>query len=351
MEINNRKEIDYRMFFSEVWKRKSLFYYTLPITMVLSILYIICVPRTYKTNTEVAPEIETPGSGSSALGSLASTFGLDMSSIQSSDAITPLLYPDLMDDNGFVYSLFSIKVKTQDGRIVTDYYTYLKKYQKTEWWNSLSGWVKNLLFKKKTGNQNEIIDPYHLSIDNNGIISRIREDISIEVDKKTGAITISTTAQDPLICKTIADSAREHLQQFIIQYRTNKARKDLEYYKKLTADAKLAYEKQRQLYGSYADANTDLILESFKSKQNDLENEMQLKYNTYSTLNTQLQAATAKVQERTPAFMVIKGAPVPIKPASPQRMMFVLTMIFLAFIGTCFYILRDVVIPVKQKEM
>ena len=73
-----------------------------------------------------------------------------------------------------------------------------------------------------------------------------------------------------------------------------------------------------------------------------MENDMQLKYNTYTTLNTQLQAAKAKVQERTPAFTVIKGADVPIKPTGPKRMLFVLGMLFLTTIVLCLYSVKDI---------
>ena len=76
-----------------------------------------------------------------------------------------------------------------------------------------------------------------------------------------------------------------------------------------------------------------------------MENDMQLKFNAYSTINTQLQAAKAKVQERTPAFTTLKGAAVPIKPAGPKRMLFVFLMLILTFMGTCGYILYDIVKP------
>lgn len=96
-------------------------------------------------------------------------------------------------------------------------------------------------------------------------------------------------------------------------------------------DAKASYEKARRLYGSYADANSEVILESYRAKQNDLENDMQLKYNNYTAMVTQYQAAKAKVQERTPAFTMIKGSSVPIKPSGPKRMIFVLIMLILSF--------------------
>ena len=66
---------------------------------------------------------------------------------------------------------------------------------------------------------------------------------------------------------------------------------------------------------------------------------MQLKYNNYTAMVTQYQAAKAKVQERTPAFTMIKGSSVPIKPSGPKRMIFVLIMLILSFFGTAGYIL------------
>ena len=89
-----------------------------------------------------------------------------------------------------------------------------------------------------------------------------------------------------------------------------------------------------------ADANTEVTLKSLELKLEDMENDLQLKFNAYSTLTTQMQAAKAKVQERTPAFTVIKGASVPIKPSGPKRMIFVAFILLLTFAGTSLYILR-----------
>ena len=73
------------------------------------------------------------------------------------------------------------------------------------------------------------------------------------------------------------------------------------------------------------------------------EYDMQLKFNTYSQLNQQLQAAIAKLQEKTPAFTTLKGAAVPIKPAGPKRMIFVLSMVCVAFvIGTLWTLRKDI---------
>lgn len=340
--------VDWRKVFKEIWKRKKLYFVVIPVVMVLASLYIICIPRTYTTSTEIIPEAQGDlNSNSGALGSLASSFGFDMSNLESSDAITPMLYPDLLNDNGFIVNLFKIKINTQDGKIRTDYFTYMSKYQKTAWWNKIIGGI-NSKFTKKRPSTDKRLDPYDLSTKTNDVVKNIRGSLSIKVDKKTGSITIAVTDQDPLVCKTIADSTRTRLENFITNYRTKKAKDDYAYYKKLTEDAHADYQKIRRLYGSFSDANEDVILQSVKSKQEDLENEMQLKFNAYTTLSTQMDAARAKVLAKTPAFTLIQGAAVPVKPESPKRMLFVLAWAFIAFMGTTVYVLRDIILPKEE---
>lgn len=332
--------IDYRLVWKAIKKRKRLFYKTLPIAFIIGCFYTLSIPRFYISEVKLAPEMENSGPGG-ALSSIASSFGFDLSEMQTTDAITPLLYPELMEDNGFVSSLFNVKVISKDGSINTTYKDYLGKYQKTEWWNYPMGWIKSL-FKKKTDGDGKMFDPYFMSKHDDDIAGNIRDNITCKADKKTGVITIRVKAQDPLICKTVADSTKAHLQQFITDYRTNKARNDYEYYKRLAEDAKHEYEKKRQIYATMADANSKVALKSVELKMEDMENELQLKFNAYSTINTQLQAAKAKVQERTPAFTVIKGASVPVKHAGPKRMLTVLILLIFTFLGTCAYILKDI---------
>ena len=346
MEENKNKDIiDLRELFRKVKERKRLFLITLPVTFVLACLYIICFPRDYDTDVKLAPELENPMSGGT-LGSLAASFGFDLSNMESTDAISPMLYPDLMEDNGFVSKFFDFKVVSADGAINTNYHEYLQKMQKRPWWDDVFDWVKTLLPKKEeevvtgAGGDGQY-NPYILSRRENSLIKRIQDNVQFSMDKKTGVITINVRDQDKLICKTVADSVCSLLQQFITDYRTNKARNDLKYYTKLASDAKHDYERARQLYGSYSDRNMDVVLESYRAKQEDLENDMQLKFNTYTAMQTQLQQAKAKVQERTPAFTLLKGASVPIRPTGPKRMIFVIGMVFLAFFATVAWILKD----------
>lgn len=335
------KKVDYKAVFAQIWKRRKLYYKTLPIAFVISSLYILSIPRYYTSETKLAPETEK--SPTSKLGSLASTFGLNLNDMSTSDAITPLLYPDLMEDNGFVTNMFSLKVVNKDNTLKTTYHDYIKNHQKVAWWNYIKESIAQLFETDDEGTGSKAFDPYRLSKIDEEIVKFISSNVSIKTDKKTGVITITVKDQDPVICKTVADSVKNRLQTFITLYRTNKARIDYNYYLNLTEKAKAEYDKACKIYGWYGDSNTDVVLSSYKVKMEDLENNMQLKYNTYTTLSKQLETAKAKIQENTPAFITLKGACVPIKPTGPKRVIFVLIMLLLTFFGTTIYLMREIV--------
>lgn len=328
------KQMDLISFVKIVNKHKKIFCKALSIVFIISAVYIYSVPRYYTTETSLAPEIESNSFSGGQLSSIASSFGIDVNNMNSTDAITPLLYPSLMDDNKFIVDLFKIKIRTIDNTVATDYYSYLTKYKKSSWISkSLEGITSSL--KPSTTNNNKAYDaaktPYCLSKKDAEIVSEIKKNIRISVDKTTSVITVFATAQDPLVCQILADSVTEKLKTFIIKYRTAKAKEDVEQYKRLMDESLVIYKKARNQYANYADANSDLMLESVKSKLEDLENDMQLKYNQYTSYNTQYQIAVAKLREKTPVFTKLQGASVPQKPAGPKRILTIIGALLFTF--------------------
>ena len=241
--------------------------------------------------------------------------------------------------------MFDVKVKSKDGSINTTYYDYLATKRQTPWWSKANNSVKQLFATPDSTpvSKNGKANPFQLTRRQDQIARLMSKNIKCNIDKKNYVISITVEDQDPLICATLADTVQAKLQDFITSYRTKKAKKDLEYYKKLSSDAKSKYERIRQQYGSYSDANQDVVLESYRLKANDMENEMQLLYNTYTTLQAQVQQAQAKLLMQTPAFTTLQSASVPLKPAGPKRMLFVLGMTFLAFIVVTVYSIRKMI--------
>ena len=151
----------------------------------------------------------------------------------------------------------------------------------------------------------------------------------------------------------MADTIQKQLQEYITIYKTKKARMDLAYAEKLYHESKAQYIQAQQKYSAYSDANTDIILEAFKAKREELENEMQLKYNIYTQTVQQLQIAKAKVQEQTPAFSVIQSASIPLKASSTPRSFIVLLYVFLGFVFDALWvgIFRDAIKKAKEEKL
>ena len=340
--INQEEEssIDFGLLFGALKRRKRLYYKVLPIAFILACIYTLSIPNSYNCEVKLSPELSTRRSSASGLASLASQFGMNLgSAAMGSEALFPTLYPDLMNSVDFKASLFNVPVHKKDSTRMMSYYDYLLKEQKSPWWSDVLAAPFKLFGQKKKDEGNKV-DPFMLTKQQTRIVQTIDKKVVCDVDKKTMVITISVTDQDPLIAATMADSVKNRLQNFITDYRTKKAKIDLEYNRKLFKEAKARYDKARQLYASFSDANQDIILESVRSKQTDLENEMQLQFNNYNNIAQQLLLAEAKVQEETPAFTTLQSATVPVKKSGPKRAQMVLIFLFLAFLGTTVWILH-----------
>lgn len=327
--------------FGKLWqdmhKHKKQYFKVLGITFILAIIFLFSIPNYFKSAVVLAPELSRSNSSSSLL-SIANSFGMRIGSgTTSGEALFPTLYPDMVKSTDFKTSLFPIQVHKKDSARVMTYYDYLLNEQKYPWWSeAISGtlrFVLSLFFTPKEVDNTQL-DPFQLTKQQKSIADLISQKVVCDVDPKTLVITLNVYDQDPLICATIADSVKNRLQQFITEYRTRKARVDLEYNQKLYRETKLRYERARQAYAAFADANQDVILESVRSKRADLENEMQIQYNAYTQVAAQLTAASARVQEETPAFTTIQRATVPVKKAGPHRAKNLLILLFLAFLGT-----------------
>ena len=345
-EGTQESSIDFGKIFKDLLRHKRLYFIVLPVAFVLAAIYALSLPNFYTCKVTLAPEMGSSARTGGSLAGLASSFGISLGSAQAgADAISPMLYPDLMNSVDFKTSLFPIPVtiegdkeKGEPNRTMS-YYDYLMKEQKAPWWAGAKKAIFSIFHQPSDINHQTSVDPFRLTPEQTAIANAINANVVCDVDKKTQVITINVTDQDPVICATMADSVKNRLQKFITDYRTSKVRVDLEFNEKLYAETKARYDRARRLYAEFSDANQDIILESVRQRQTELENDMQLQYNAFTQVAAQLMAAKAKVQEETPAFTTLQSATVPVLKAGPKRAQMCLIFLFLAFLGTTAYIL------------
>lgn len=268
------------------------------------------------------------------------------------DAISPELYPDVKSSPDFLLALQGVTVQTLDGSIRTDYKTYLLKHTKAPWWSLLMNKIFGTKQDKDSDNKGKDEDNglIRLSLSDYALLKGMDNSISCTTDKKTGVITISVIDQDPKVAALMVDSVREHLQDFITDYRTRKARNDVDYFTQRYEEANKEYREAATRYATFSDTHQDLSLESYKVENDNLENEMQLAYNIKSEYATKLELAKAKVSERTPVYTIVQAPMVPVRHIAPKRSIILLLFLFFGFVITFFWVQRKSAIRIVIKE-
>ncbi len=324
------KEIDIIALFKALWIERILVIKVCVACAIFGVFMALNSPKVYTTNVILAPESSDPSSSLSKLGGLTSMLGLKMGATMSSDAIFPELYPHVLASTDFQLSLFDIPVRTLENENTKTYYRHLIEDSFIPVWRWPQIWLSKL-FEKKS--EPKPLDPFFLTKEQTNICGLMRKIITCIVDKKTGVVTISVSDEDKYTSALMADTVTSKLQQYITLYRTKKTRHDLEYLQDLYEQAKNDYLLAQNLYAKATDANMSLYKASNKAALTNLENEMQLKYEIYSSTAQQLQLTKERLQEKTPAFTIIQAATVQEKATSFPRS---IVVILYAFAGGVF---------------
>ena len=309
---------------------------------VLGLIIAFSIPREYTTAVKLAPEVNGNKMGGSGLGALAAMAGISTNMGNSSDAVSPLLYPDVVNSVPFITSLFDVEVPLKDNAASSVKVSqYLEDDIRRPWWSAIFKIPGKIisLFKSKEDESAHRLDNFQLTKKEYGMVEALKHRISTSVDNKTSVITVSVSMQDPLVSAVLADTVVARLQEFITDYRTNKARQDLAYAQKLNEEAKQNYYSAQQHYAEYQDRNQGVVLHSVQTTRERLENEATLAFNLYNQTAQQVQLAQAKVQETTPVYAVVSPATVPLKATSPKKPLILVAFTFLAGVACCFWIL------------
>lgn len=308
------------------------------VAAVVGLIVGFSIPKTYTVSATLAPETVSK-SGGGSLSSLAAMAGINLSSTTTADAFYPDLYPQIVSTNPFIVGLFSVPVEFEYKKetVQTDIYTYLKEYTSAPWWNAilkLPGKAIDAvmgIFREKEepveGYAN--INPQALTLEQEKLAKGLRESISITVDKKTSLISISVVTQNPDVAYTLAKEVISSLQNFVTDYRTQKSRKDLEYYQSVYDDAKEDYYAAQQRYASYVDANQGFTRQSVMIEQQRLQNESELAFQLYNSCAQQLESAKVMVQKETPVFAEMDPPTRPTKKTAPSKAKILVIMVFL----------------------
>lgn len=286
------------------WAKRRFILKICGIAALVALVVAFSLPKEYTTTVKLAPETNDPTKKMGNLGGLAAMAGINIGSGMTGDAISPDLYPDVVGSVPFLLELFPVQVTDSKKELTATFYDYMFDHQKKAWWGyAISAPFKLLkaikgLFTDEAEEEKQDSDIIKLTKDQKKVIDNLQDRITVSVDKKTMVITASIEMQDPVISAQIAKIITDKLQEYITNYRTQKAKQDYNFTEKAYNEAKSVYYKAQEASARFEDANKNIISASYRTEQVRLQNEMTLAFNVYNTLAQQLEQNRLQIQQQ-----------------------------------------------------
>lgn len=318
-DIYEDEGIDVAALFARLWKHRGLIVRWCLAGVVLGLIVGFSIPKTYKAKAVFTPETQQRiGAGVS---SIASMMGVSLDN--SMDAIDVEMYPDVVASTPFLFNLLDLQVSTKNGKLETDLTDYVLNHQKKAWWSHIISapfkLIGLILPDKEEAADTAALVMTNLPKDERRVMKFLRKNIHILVDKKTGMTSMSIQMQDPYVAAQVLEAIVENLKRYVSDYRTSKARQDVENLTVICEERRQDYYEAQQAYAKYSDSNKNVVLNSTKAEAQRLQQEMNLAYQVYSQVATQLEGARIKVQQDKPVFAVLEPVTVPYKKSAPSK--------------------------------
>ena len=339
VEAVEESSIDWQDLLSKAWRGKKVIITVTVVFMFLGLISALTMTRIYTSKVTLVPELGK--STSSSLSSLSSMLGIGgMTMGSSADAYHVTVYPEVVASTPFVAKMFDMRVTDPKKGIDTTLIGYLSRERFSI--GNVIGYVTKPIFSLFSNKEEETkgneLNLFHLTKEQDRIVKTMNKAIQVDVDKKTGETTIQVTMDNPVIAATVADTVCKHLREYIVEYRTRKAREDLENYKKIADESYQRYLKASKAYAYYQDHNRGLILNAVISEGSRLSNELQIASQLYQQMKLQAEMARGKVIDEKPVFAIIQPATVPLLPQN-SRAKVLLIWTFVGFVLSCAWVL------------
>ncbi|WP_428658505.1 Wzz/FepE/Etk N-terminal domain-containing protein [Runella sp.] len=284
---------------------------------VLGAIYAFTAQNEFESKAVVLPEIASSSAlgKMGGLGALAGLAGIDISQMSSTEAIRPDLYPSITQSLPFALFMLEQKVYVSNLQKTIALHTYFEILEES-WLNKFLGSKEK---DKPKLDPRQFSQAVEITKKQEIWVKQIQQRVMTSFDRKTGIITINTKMPDPVVAATVARLSVEYIKEYVTNYRTDKARKQLVFLQKQVNEAKSRYQNSEAALAGYRDRNSFLVMNSAKVAEQRLQSEFMLAQNVYNGLVQQYEQAKIRVEEETPVFKMLEPPKIPLKKSEPRR--------------------------------
>nr|WP_255233429.1 Wzz/FepE/Etk N-terminal domain-containing protein [Aliifodinibius salipaludis] len=296
--------------------------------LVLGLLIALFSPKEYSTEATLMPETQSAQSGASGLlqqyGGMLGISGSQLSGGQEG-SIPPQLYPNIVQSLPYQVELMNTEVYFSEYDTTATVHDFFSGIHSP----SVLGYARQFtiglpgqiigLFKA----EEQDVSPLPKKVDRDSVLKLnreqmetvkiLRERLSISVDQETGILTLTSEFPDPQAAAEIGRVGINLLKESVKEYRTQKARQNLEFVREQVEEVRKRFEEAQQQLAEFRDSNLNLATAKAQSREQELQSRYDLTFNLYNSLSQREEQAKLDLQEETPVLSVLQPVSVPLE--------------------------------------
>ena len=242
-DIQKDDEIDLLALLQKIVQGKKTIFKCFLVFFVIGVFIAIFSKKEYTATSLVLAQENNAAAGGSLSG-LASLAGINLSS-GSSDLISPKLYTSIAQSIPFQRKMIQARIKVQQSNTPITYQEYYQKYNKGNFLDVIQKYtigLPSLIVDKVTPSEESIpqytasekdtSEVYSLTPEESSLFGLLKSQLKITNNDKDNTVSLSFSMEDPVAAAQMLEQAKNYLQETIIEFKTRKAKKQLEFIQK-----------------------------------------------------------------------------------------------------------------------
>lgn len=358
LQHNIEDEINLVAIVKEFWFYRKFVIKVVFIFVLVGLLYGLQSKNYFMASTTIVPVTEGKSVGGN-LGGLASLAGINLGGLGSAGGeISPQLYPEITASVPFRLELLNTKIKVAESDSLVSYQYYFEELYSPELLGTLKKYtigLPGLIIGSFRNSEEEIIvkkdnSLVKLSKEQYKLIEQLGEQLTLNVNDKEGFVSLSITMPEPEAAAQMTLRAQELLQEYALQFKTQKSKEQLAYLEERFQEKEKEFEEKKLKLALFQDRNNNINSAVARTKLLQLQSEYDLAFTVYSELAKQLETQRLQVKKDTPIFTILKPVTIPNEKAGPKRSLILIGFTFLGLILSLGYIYIKSLLPDLKKE-
>lgn len=332
-------EIDLLALAKRIWKGRKTIFLSVITGAILGLIVALHSQEEYTASSVIIPQLGSESQSKlGGLGGLAALAGINLDMNQGAE-LPPMVYPQIIGSISFQLEMMDTHLNFQDQSLPITLFDYYSKNNKPSVFKTISKYTIGLpgvIIGTIKGKSKEISlsgdstdRPITLTPDQVSVQKILEQIVSLDFNAKDGYITLTARMPEAMAAAQLVQKAQALLQRYIIKFKINKAKANLEFIQDRYLENKAEFEKAQVSLAVVTDRNKNFTSGLPRIETDRIQTRYTLAFTIFQELAKQLEQAKIQVKKETPAFAIIKPVTVPSEKSKPNRPMILFIWIFL----------------------